>query len=401
MKSPSRPRIPVWCIWGLVALSGLAAGPAAGHFFVVVGDRVGPSPTHAGSGWVGEAFLNLSDQAATELLSSEIYIMNRQPDFTFRTTYIDFPAGPDDFALDADLATIGDFLDDYIFDVSDPAKLNTPMGNFVLRFNGLVNVRFEDSTLGTYGLDVLLDFATQGFGAYRTRIGATNIYSLSDTRFGGPLFGENGLIQALGLFPIQITYLNRYDPNAQFNHEKVGVELYSWHPGGLPWPAGQLLNIPGFGLAAVTPPSVIYQAQDIPLPVKGDADGDLASTLGDFRAMQNCYTGAGAFALSPSCTALDFDNDGDIDGRDTLIFNGAMLGPRSYAYLKGDFDADQRIDLADYQWLQFCYRSPTAVRGGGLPPPPLPTGCSALDLEGDGDVDPLDVSLFVDVMTGP
>lgn len=376
------------------------AHPAVAHFFVVSGDRVGPSPTGVGSGWVGEAFLNIPDESATELLTSEIYILNRQPDFTFRTTFIDFPAGPDDAAFDADLATIGDFLDDYIFDVSDPAMLDTPFGNFVLRFSGLVDVRFEDSTLGIYGLPVLLDFATQGFGAYRTRIGATSIYRLSDTRFGGPLFGENGLVQALGLFPIEITYLNRFDPNAEFDHQLAGVELYSWHPGGLPWPAGQVLNIDGFGLATVTPPSVIYQVEDIPIPAKGDVDGDLASSLTDFQALQNCYTGSGSFALDAFCTALDFDHDDDIDTRDLFIFDGTMLGPGFYAWLKGDFDANQRIDLADYQWLQFCYTPAPAFRGGGGGLP-LPTGCDAFDFDGDRDVDPSDTSLFVDVMTGP
>lgn len=385
---------------GLICFGLLALFPAhaRGHFFVVTADRVGASPAAEGSGWYAEVFLNIPEESAAQLLGAEAYIAVREPDFTFRTPYIDFPAGPADSVLDAELGTIGGFLNDYIFEVSDPALLDEPPGSFVIRFSGLLDVRFEHSTLGEFGLPALIDFATQGYGGYRTRIGSTSIYRVQDSfAAGGPLFTENALVLGLGLFPIQVTYLNRFDPDNLNGQERAGVELYSWHGGGLPWPAGEVLAWPGFGPMTVTPPRVVYQPEQIESPPKGDFDADTGVTLADYQGLQNCQSGPGPAGLGPQCVKLDFDADDDVDVADVLQFVSMLRGPDEAALLPGDFDADQRIDLADAQWLQNCF----STGGGEEDRLALDTGCEILDYDLNDQVDLEDYIHFASVLTGP
>ena len=152
---------------GMCVVVALAAGVAEAHVFVSYLHRQGAYPPHDGAGWLGEAFLNVPNfdldhhallqgcltganrayagdcrggdmdrdgdvdlrdfgrlQAAfhdAHLLHAQRYVADREPDFTFRTDWIDFPAGPENSRLDVDFSTVGGFLDDYIYDVSDPS----------------------------------------------------------------------------------------------------------------------------------------------------------------------------------------------------------------------------------------------------------------------------------------
>ncbi|GJM23708.1 MAG: hypothetical protein DHS20C16_01230 [Phycisphaerae bacterium] len=339
--------------------------------------------------------MNIPDASAITLLNAEIYIANRSPDFTFKTTYIDFPAGPSDGALDTSYATIGDFLDDYIFDVSDPSKLEEPFGSFLIRFNGLLNVQIRDSSFEAYGLPLLIDFATQAHGGYRTRIGTTSIYRVQNTAFvGSPFMTENAVLLGLGLFPIQITYLQQYDPTNASGNELAGVELYSWHPNGLPWPAGAAMNNPRFGDMTVTSPNVIYQTSEIPAPAKCDFNGDFRGDLLDVQALQLCFGGDGFDVVAnggdPACLAFDFDDDGDVDVADAQLFTMSAAGPDKYPYLKGDYTTDQSIDLKDYQWMQTCFSASIDEEERGT----LATGCEWMDFNGDDIVNLVDFGYF-------
>lgn len=378
-----------------VAVMTFLTADARGHFFVEQRDRVGPSPQVPGHGWLAEVYLDIPDASAITLLNAEIYIADRAPDFTFKTTYIDFPAGPSDGALDTSFATIGDFLDDYVSDVSDPSKLNEPFGNFVIRFNGLLNVQIRDSSFEEYGQPLLIDFATQAHGGYRTRIGTTSIYRVQNSAFvGSPFMTENAVLLGLGLFPIQITYLQQYDPTNAANNQLAGVELYSWHPGGLPWPAGTAMSDPRFGAMTVTPPDVIYQPDEIPLPTKGDFDGDLHGDLKDMQALQQCFGGDGFDVVTDggdaSCLVFDMNEDGDVDLADAQLITMSAAGPDAYPYLKGDYTTDQTIDLEDYQWMQSCWTIASEEEERGS----LPTGCEWMDFNDDNVVDLGDFEFF-------
>ncbi|HRX85902.1 MAG TPA: hypothetical protein P5572_12865 [Phycisphaerae bacterium] len=376
-------------------LPWLCAGAARAHFFVSPLDRVSASPATPGTGWSAAVYLDIPDNFASSLLSAETYVASRAPDFTFHADYVDFPAGPQDSLLETDVPDMGTLLGSAATDVSDPAALAHPLGNFLIRFTGLVNVRPEVNALDIPGLPVLLDFGTQGYGGYRLRVGTTSIYRVQNHVFNGdnPFYSENALVHGFGLFPIQVTYFNRYDPTGAEGHERVGVELYSFYAGGLPWPAGTVINNPVFGPMTVTPPSAIYQPQDVPALARGDADGDGSITLADYAALQRC---AGGIALDDACAVMDLDGDGTMGDFDVHWFTQLLAGPGAYPLLPGDYNADNRVDLADYRWFQWCVQP-----GGGDDRAGLKVGCEAFDVDANARIDAADYAVFQRFVFGP
>ena len=96
----------------VLVFSIAALSQARAHILVSRGDRVGAYPAYDGSGWVAEVFLNIPGTSASSLLAAESHADSTTPDFTFRTPWIDFPAGPGAAGRDSDFATVGDFLND-------------------------------------------------------------------------------------------------------------------------------------------------------------------------------------------------------------------------------------------------------------------------------------------------
>ncbi len=360
---------------GMCALVALAAGVAEAHVFVSYLFRQGAYPPHDGVGWLGEAFLNVPNfdldhhallqgcqtgpnrayagdcrggdmdrdgdvdlrdfgrlQAAfhdAHLLHAQRYVADREPDFTFRTAWIDFPAGPVNSRLDVDFSTVGDFLDDYIYDVSDPSQLDEPFGSLFLRFTGLVKITLEDEVRvrDFIGLPVWIDVGTMGYDGYQTRIGEV-VYRFPNVRWAQPFYNWGPAVEVLGLFPIEITYLNVYDPDGTIGNERAGIEVYSWHGGGLPWPAGQQMVHEVFGQATLMPPRVIYQIppeERLPV-VNGDFDADYDIDLRDFRWYQYCAD-PDFFFLPTFCRIFDFDGNGRVDAHDYSSLQRTLLGP--------------------------------------------------------------------------
>lgn len=316
----------------------LGSGPAWGHVFIIEPHRVGAFPSHPGQGWVAEAYLNLPDER-DNLIKAENYIAQKgiDPDFTFRTDWIDFPSGPDTFRLDNEFETIGDFLDDYIYDVSDPDKLDEPFGNLLIRFRGFIKVSVrwdteaQQGAIGWIGLPVWMEFGSLGHDGYRTRMVDTIYRNPVTDANSGAMLHENAIIMGVGLFPFEVTYFNRYDFLGLENHRFAGIELYSWHPGGLKLPGGDLLVHPLFGPATIVPPNVIYQEEDIRPLIAGDFEADSDIDVSDFQWFQHCFTGDegedGGVLLDLGCANLDFDGDGDVDLDDYTGFQGGFNGP--------------------------------------------------------------------------
>lgn len=379
IRAHHRRRLVAACAPAIAVAGWWAIGlhPTEGHIIIPRSLRVGAAPHHAGGGWIAEAFLNvpnfdsshfrslqtclggpatametncdlgdvdrdadvdLHDFAnfqnafnnvfARRFLAAERFVQDREPDFTFRTEWIDFPAGPEDSDLDANFQTVGDFLNDYVFDVSDPAKLDEPFGSLFLRFTGFVKVTLSDETRVRDSIDlpVWIDFGTMGFDAYRTFIGAT-VYQAPNVRWTGqPFFNFGPSVSVLGLFPVEITYLNIYDPGNLMGNERAGVEVYSWHGGGKPWPAGNQMVHPERGPATLVPPRVIYQEEDIRPVVSGDFEADFDIDLRDFQWLQLCMF-TDAFILPPGCDSHDFDGNKEIDLSDYQAFQQVLRGP--------------------------------------------------------------------------
>lgn len=303
---------------------------APAHEFVSRLSRSGAFPPEPGTGWYGEAYLNLPLDAAANLLTAENYADTVEPDFTFRTEWIDFPAGPTHSVLDDTLATVGDLLDDYLFDVSDPSKLDEPMSHLFLRFTGHVKVRLADevrTTLTFVGLPVWIDFGTQGFDGFRTMVATNSVYRTPDVNLNGNPWSSFGpAVEALGIYPITVTYFNRYDPSGALDAPLVGVELYGYYDSEKAFPAGEQMFNEVHGFGRLVPPDVIYQPDQL-LPLEpGDFDGDTDFDLYDFAWLQFC--GDPTFFLLPSgCHVFDSSGNNKISREEINEFLEKFAGP--------------------------------------------------------------------------
>lgn len=315
----------------IATVAVIVCSSAWAHVFIPAPLRAGAYPPWPGGGWVGEAFLNLPAESAVHLIAAENYVETSgvQPDFTFRTDWIDFPAGEQPYGLDTEFATVGDLLNDYIWDVSDPAKLDEPLSHFLLRFRGFVRVATADNMGPPARLPVWIDMATTAHDGFRTRISET-IYRLPITQPGNASFRENAIVMALGLFPIEVTYLNRYDPTGLEDWRNAGIEFYSWHESGPPRPGTTHLEDPLLGFPTLFPPHVVYQTADVLPILPGDFEADSDVDLADQAAFQECFTGPpdeNKIVLELGCAALDLDGDADVDRHDLTLFIEALTGP--------------------------------------------------------------------------
>ncbi len=324
---------------------------AHAHVFVENDQRTGAIPPYEGGGWVCEAFLGIPDDDASHLLSAEAYVSKRTPNLTFKTEWIDFPAGPTGSRPDTTFATLGHFLDDHIFDVSDLGQLDEPFGHFLFRCKGVLAVRTQDdietviggNNANTAQLPTWVEVGTFGNDGFRTEIGSQLIYRIPIVT--GPtnqFFHDNMICLGLGMYPITITYFNRFDPTNEFNMGSAGVEVYSLHGSPFHYPGGEILALPDGTTASLIPPRVIYQEGDV-LPIEdGDFNADGAVNMLDFQWMQHCHTGSGGDNVFPpvgcsiaSCTDcdsktvggfMDFDDDGDVDEFDFSAFQDKVFG---------------------------------------------------------------------------
>ena len=357
----------------LVVVCCLSSVPGHAHVFVARAFRAGAYPPYDGSGWFAEAFLDvpnfdlrhhaalqgclggpdqpffagcrlgdldrdgdvdLRDIAAFQktvhdphLLRAERLLGDDEPDFTFRTDWIDFPSGPQDSRLDRDFATVGDFLDDYIYDVSDTSKLDEPFGSLLLRFSGFLKVTIDDEVRirDVIGLPIWIEIGTMGYDGYRARVGVT-IYRFPNINWAQPFYNWGPAVEGMGLFPVEITYYNVYDPNGVMGNERAGIEIYSWHGDGLPWPAGSLMAHETRGAGTLLPPRVIYREHDALPLVKGDFNADAHIDLRDVRWYQSCAD-PDYFFLPTGCDSFDFDSNGAISDGDFVAFQAALKGP--------------------------------------------------------------------------
>ncbi len=305
---------------------------ANGHWNVFLYSRAGAPPTYRGGGWLAECFLNIPDPSAGDLILAERHAASRQPDFTFRTDWIDFPAGPIGVDRDSRFATMGDFLDDYIYDVSDPAKLDEPFGSFLLRFRGLLKVTFEENNDDLMILPVWVTVGCNGYDGYRARVDDAT-FRLSIVNPDDSFYWEHFFFHGTGLFPFEITYYNRFDPEGTLGYERAGIEVYTWHGGGLPWPAGKRLIHHRFGDSTVIPPRVIYHPEDVLPIVRGDYDTDSDFDLRDLQWLQNCFTLEASeekppVDILPGCEWMDLQQDADIDRYDFRELFALLTGPQ-------------------------------------------------------------------------
>jgi len=277
-------------------------------------------------------FLNIPDDIAANLIAAENYVIGRTPDTIFRTDWIDFPAGPTAVDLDTNFATIGDFFNDYISEVSSPGVLAEPFGNFLVRFSGFLRVEPKHDSVDQAGVPIWVDFGAVGYDGYRLLIGETiyRFWLLTPPDPADPFFfffRENPIVEMPGLYRIEFTYINRYDPTGELGSPWAGMELHSWHGGGLPWPMGERMIHPLFGPGTIVPPRVIYQQEDVQPVQPGDFTADTFVDFRDLQFFQSCFTGPGDdifIILNAGCHNFDFDDDIDVDLNDWEVMQGLL-----------------------------------------------------------------------------
>ncbi len=308
----------------------LAFAPTShSHLFIFDSQRAGAAPCQPGNGWFVECFYGISDEAAANLLTAEAYVSEESPTFTFRAQYLDWPAGPAAYGLDADFETLGDLLDDYISDLSDLDALDLPFDHFLLRATGYVNARLRDSDFQP-APPVWMDFGLAVFDGGRVRMSTTTITRIL---FPQPPYGygtENAIIESPGAYRVEVTLFNRYDPQNEFGAERAGIELLTCHEDGMDTPSGFLL-VCDMGDAKIAPPWYFYDAEDVLPVMPSDFDVDNDVDLRDIAGFQACFTGPGnKGALDEGCRTFD-DEDNDVDLLDFSIFVGSIGGPEPCA----------------------------------------------------------------------
>lgn len=295
-------------------------GAANAHVFVSRLSRVSAIPREPGVGWRAEAWLNLPDEKATDVITAGQYANANEPTFTFTTRWIDFPEGPDALLADNQFDTIGDFLGASISDVSDPAALNEPFGNFFIRFSGFISVdlSLETRIRDIIGLPIWVDFGTMGADGHRLKVMDT-IYQVPNSNFSNPWFSFGPSIEAPGVYPIELDYFNRFNPDDEFDAPSAGIELYGFHPGGIAYPAGEQMINERFGVGTLIPPSAVYQPEQFVPLRQGDFDADTDVDLRDFRWLQVCSNPV-LFILPAGCSSVDFNADQKVDQFDIDMF---------------------------------------------------------------------------------
>ncbi len=321
-----------------VLLLTLLPRTAVPHVFVNSQWRAGTNPEYDGRGWHAEVYLDIpvppppSDPTQTGrsgLFFAESYVENLAPDFTFETDWIDFPSGPEALGRDDAYDTIGEFIAGNFRSISDQGKLQAPFGTFLIRFSGFLKITFDDDTTAP-GLPVWVDFGTMGYDGYRLEVGET-IYRWPLISTEDFFWRENPICEAVGLYPITVTFFNQYDPIDEYGFGDVGIELYTWHGSERAWPAGEHMVHSTLGPGSIIPPRVIYQIQDVSPVQLSDFNADGKIDLRDARWFQHCFSGPAAegefLPLKAGCLAFDFDGDRDIDLGDYLVLDAFLSGP--------------------------------------------------------------------------
>jgi len=309
-----------------LVLGVCSAVAAYAHIFIFQSERIGAAPCTPGGGWSVECFYPVPVDNASSLLIAELWANGQTPAFTFHADFLDWPSGPAASRNDADLATLGDLLDNYITDLSDPAALALPIDSFLLRARGVINIQTVDNELPIANPQTWISFGLSTFDGGRVRISNTTIFR-TNTPTPLPFRWDNAIFQLPGAYPIEVTLFNRHDPENLVGMPNAGFELYTCHEGGLILPGADAIPCFNGAAAGGTPPRVIYDATEVGSIVAGDLDVDNDVDLADFAGLQRCFTGENNEGfLSVECQQFDLDADNDID-----VFNWNAIAPNFIA----------------------------------------------------------------------
>lgn len=316
--------------WFRAALTSALLVPivVVGHIFIFPWQRGGNAPCYPGGGWDVRCFYDIPDDSAQNLLTAEGYVLSRQPTFTFHADYIDWPAGERGSDLDTTFATMGDFLDDYVSNVSLEGALDLPFKHFLLKATGYFSFVLADAKDDT-APPIRKDFGLVVFDGGRVKVENTTIFRMVVPNPPDSFFFEDAIIPSPGAYRVEVTFFQKLNPGGTDGTERAGVELRTCQPDGLELPGGDLMVCPDGGKAKGTPPRLVYKYEDLLQSTIGDFDADNDVDLYDWSRFQSCFTGPGFEGnYDPGCEKFDLDLDQDVDLTDYVgsfgDFGGAM-----------------------------------------------------------------------------
>jgi len=279
-------------------------------------------------GWEVACYHDIPEADAANLLTAEAYVNTVAPTFTFHASYLDWPAGLDKSRPDTAYETMGDFLDGYISDLSDPQALDLPFDHFLLRATGVIDIRMSDTTDPGRVPPVWMDFGFTAFDGARLRLDTTTIFRLVIPQPPLSFFTEDAIVEAPGAYPIEVTFFQRFDPLGLHNADQAGFEFVACYPDGIELQSGQFVPCLGDAEATATPPRIIYQDDQIGTILPGDFDVDNDFDMQDMARLQACFTGPnGQIDLLHVCDEFDLTGDNLVDVDDWNMINGNFTSP--------------------------------------------------------------------------
>lgn len=317
-----------WAIAALLGLGVFVTSAAYGwHIFIFETQRSGRIPCEPGRGWEVEFYYNIPDANAANLLTAEAYVADREPTFTFKADYIDWPAGLNLTKQDKKLKKLEDFFDGHVSEVSVPGAMTWPIANFLFKARGDLEVSLDFSRLPDPP-PVWLDFGLMAYDGGRVQVGGTTMFRIIVPLEPESFFFEDIIATAPGAYEVTITYFERFDPDNLVDMDQAGVELVTCHQDGLDVGASALLFCGDLGSAKSPPPWRVWPRSMI-LPIApGDFDVDGDVDLEDVRWIQECFTGPGAGGpMREGCQVYDLDRDFDVDLEDTKLIIPNLTGP--------------------------------------------------------------------------
>lgn len=310
----------------------IPAGPTDAHIFIGKYQRIGAVPCGPGTGWSVECFHAIPDADATSLLAAETYVDGPpplSPTFTFHADYLDWPAGFVQSDLDSTFVTMGDLLNDYISNLSDPNALDLPFDNFLIRATGVVNAQWVDNSHPSLP-DIWFDFGILSNDGGRIRLDTTTIFRILLPLPEPSFYTYDAIIPFPGAYPIEVTFFQRNDPTNAVGMDRAGFEFLSCYLDGFELQSDELMQCletndgPGTAMA----PWHVWAVEDVTAILPGDFDVDNDFDMADYAELQRCHTGPGfKEPLSDYCKEFDLEPDGDVDNNDFNVMVPNFVGP--------------------------------------------------------------------------
>jgi hypothetical protein len=229
------------------AVGLVLGGSVWANVLIPASSSIGP-PRFGGTGLSGFYYERHDPPGVINSLAvADAIIGSSNPTATFRSSLVDYPAGPTDILF---LPTFGQLLGLDAASLNPVSATASNASPTVIRFHGYISI-FDsfDTQPGNSTIDVNFSFGVDD--GVRLRIGNQTVFAIDTVEIVNfpPFPPETASFEAPGLYPLDIVWYDHYGG--------IGVEWYSSIPGGpnSGAPAGTVGIVPTTVLFPVPEPS--------------------------------------------------------------------------------------------------------------------------------------------------